>query len=170
MKILTADPPPQEMEAVLARRKELGQDTYDEMWEGVYHMAPSPFPWHGIVQAEVLSILRTAALKRGLVVTGPFNLGDDKDSYRCPDAGVHETIPEALYVPTALVVVEIVSPGDDTFKKFDFYWEHMVEEILTVQRDRRVQFWERRSDYRQTAESDILGLYGAVLRDDITWP
>ena len=134
MKILTADPPPEEMEEVLARRKALGQDLYDEVWEGVYHMVPVPHPWHGAVQAEVMMLVGRAADERGLIATGPFNLGEEND-YRCPDGGVHQNMPVDLYVPTALIVVEIVSPDDDTFHKFDFYWEHQVQEILTIERD-----------------------------------
>lgn len=45
MKVLLGDPPP-EVEAYLARRRELGQDLYDEVWEGTYHVAPAAHPWH----------------------------------------------------------------------------------------------------------------------------
>jgi len=34
--------PPAEVRAWLARRRELGQDLYDEVWEGEYHVAPAP--------------------------------------------------------------------------------------------------------------------------------
>ena len=169
MKILTADPPPHEMEEVLGRRKALGQDGYDEVWDGVYHIVLVPHPWHGLVQAKVMVLVGRAADERGLITTGPFNLGEEND-YRCPDAGVHQNMQDDLYVPTALVVVEIVSPDDDAFRKFDFYWENQVQEILTVERDKRVQWWERRSTYSPTEESDLLGLHAELLTAQIVWP
>jgi Uma2 family endonuclease len=169
VKILTTDPPPEVMDEVLARRKALGQDRMDEVWEGVYHMAPLPYPWHAVIQAQLIALLTPAARRQGWVALGPFNLGEE-DNYRCPDAGVVETVPVDLYMPTALVVVEIVSPNDETFAKFDFYWDHQVEELLTIERPQKVTWWERRSDYRPKAESDLLGLHAEVLIDQIIWP
>jgi hypothetical protein len=39
-------PRPPELEAVLERRRALGQDLYDEVWAGEYHMAPAPSHRH----------------------------------------------------------------------------------------------------------------------------
>jgi hypothetical protein len=41
---LVMDPPPAEFEALIERRRRLGLDRRDEMWEGVYHLAPAPAP------------------------------------------------------------------------------------------------------------------------------
>ena len=38
---LVLDPPPADFEALLERRRKLGQDLLDEVWEGVYHMNPA---------------------------------------------------------------------------------------------------------------------------------
>ena len=169
MKVLTADPPPAEMDEVLARRQALGQDLYDEMWEGVYHMNPVPHAWHGVVQTEVGAILREAVeVRPDWIASGPFNLGD-KDNYRVPDGGVLME-PTQLYMPTALIVVEIVSEGDETFDKFDFYWDHNVNEILTISRPQVIRWWERRSHYSPGAESDLLSLSVQELRERIHWP
>jgi hypothetical protein len=40
MPTLVKDPPPAEFEALLAGRRRLGQDRFDEVWEGVLHMNP----------------------------------------------------------------------------------------------------------------------------------
>lgn len=37
---LVRDPQPKEFEALLERRRQLGQDRYDEVWDGVYVMNP----------------------------------------------------------------------------------------------------------------------------------
>jgi Uma2 family endonuclease len=35
-------------------------------------------------------------------------------------------------VPTAALVVEIVSPGDESYKKLDFYAAQAVDEVVIV--------------------------------------
>ena len=42
MPTLVRDPQPAEFEALLERRRRLGQDLFDEVWEGVLHMNPAP--------------------------------------------------------------------------------------------------------------------------------
>jgi hypothetical protein len=43
---------PPELDEVIRRRQTLGQDLYDEMWEGSYVMAPAPSPAHGALQGR----------------------------------------------------------------------------------------------------------------------
>lgn len=69
-----------------------------------------------------------------------FNLGEP-DDYRVPDGGVFRPGPDAVYVPTAAVVVEIVAPGDKTWEKLGFYGEHGVEELLIVDPQERRVHW-----------------------------
>ena len=40
-------PLPAEIERFVERRKALGQGTYDELWEGTYHISPAPRGTHG---------------------------------------------------------------------------------------------------------------------------
>jgi hypothetical protein len=54
---------------------------------------------------------------------GIFNLGEP-DDYRVPDGGLFRPGPDELYVPTAELVVEIVSPGDESGQKLGFYAAH----------------------------------------------
>lgn len=37
MPTLVRDPQPMEFEALLERRRKLGQDLLDEVWDGIYH-------------------------------------------------------------------------------------------------------------------------------------
>jgi len=41
MRTVLVGRPPQDFEEVLQRRRALGQDLFDEVWEGEYHVAPA---------------------------------------------------------------------------------------------------------------------------------
>lgn len=43
-KTVVLGPRPQELVALIERRQALGLDTYDEVWEGTYHVAPAAHP------------------------------------------------------------------------------------------------------------------------------
>ena len=43
---------------------------------------------------------------------------------RVPDGGWLRPGPDQVYLPTAALVLEVVSPGDDTWKKVPFYAKH----------------------------------------------
>ena len=114
MPTLVRDPQPAEFKALLERRRRLGQDLFDEVWEGVLHMNPAPSGGHAQVEAQLLAILRAPARAAGLTVTGRFNLGDDEHDYRVPDGGLHRDFIDRVFYPTAALVIEIVSPGDES--------------------------------------------------------
>lgn len=90
------------MAQLVERRKRLGQDGYDEIWEGVYHMAPAARFGHALLQAELASVLHPYAHAAGLAGSGPFNLGHP-ENFRVPDGGYHagSQDPQAVYLPTA---------------------------------------------------------------------
>jgi Uma2 family endonuclease len=160
-----------DFEALLARRRALGQDLFDEIWAGEYHVAPAPHPWHGYLEMTLGELLGPLARAVGLVGTGPFNLGD-KDDYRVPDLGYHRGLPANVWVPTAAIVVEVVSPDDETWEKFDFYASHDVDEICVADPVEAQLTWFIRDsmEYRRTASSELLGITLAQLRSQIDWP
>lgn len=162
---------PAELEALIRRRQELGQDGFDEVWEGDYHVAPNAHSDHGIVAAEVTSVLRPRARSVGLVTSGPFNLGEPSD-FRVPDGGFHCTRPGSLYVPEALIVLEVLSPDDETFRKFGFFARHGVQEVLVASpRERTVRCWVRDGDgFEESAASALLGVTTDALVDEVDWP
>ena len=49
-----------------------------------------------------------------------------------PDGGILRPGPDQLYYPTAALVVEIVSPEDESWAKLPFYSAHDVNEVLIV--------------------------------------
>jgi hypothetical protein len=128
-------------------------------------------PWHGYLDNVLAVLLGPYASRAGLVGTGPFNLGEPND-YRVPDRGYHRTLPSQVYVPTAAVVVEVVSRDDETWEKFDFYARHHVDEICTAEPTERRLRWFRLigQAYVDTDASELLGVTVADLVARIDWP
>jgi len=164
-------PRPAELEALIARRKRLGLDTHDEVWEGEYHVAPEAHLHHAYLDDEVAALLRPLAKRAGLIGTGPFNLGAP-DDFRVPDRGLHRSLPPTAWAPTAALVVEILSPDDETFEKFGFYAAHEVDELLVVDGLRRtLELFARRQDrYERTTASALLAVTSEQLAASIDWP
>jgi Uma2 family endonuclease len=163
--------PNPEFDALLKQRQALGQDGYDEVWEGEYHVAPMAHPSHGYLDDELAVLLRPLARGAGLVGTGAFNLGSP-DDYRVPDRGLHRGLPRTTFVPTAAVVVEIVSPGDETWQKLDFYAAHSVDELLIADPAKRsvTCLVLHAGRYLEAEASRLLGIGSAKLAGQIDWP
>jgi Uma2 family endonuclease len=162
---------PRVLDEFIARRKALGQDVFDEVWDGEYHVAPGPSAEHGRVDDELSALLRPRARAAGLVRTGPFNLGTRED-YRVPDGGLHRGSPRGVYLPTAAVVIEVVSPDDETYLKIDFYASHGVEELVVADPQlRTVRIWQLIDGALvETGQSDLLGVSAAELTRAVVWP
>ena len=105
MPTLVRDPQPAEFEALLERRRRLGQDLFDEVWEGVRHMNPAPSGRHARIEAQLLAILQGPAAAAGLTVVGQFNLGEDEHDYRVPDGGLHRDFTDRVFYPSAALVI-----------------------------------------------------------------
>jgi Uma2 family endonuclease len=161
------------VEMLIEQRRLLGQDTRDEVWEGVYYVTPHAHAHHGLVQIRLGRILDDLAAPRALTVGAEFNLGEPND-YRVPDLGVHQGVPDGLYVATAAIVVEILSPNDATFQKFGFYARHGVAEIMVVDVERRsIRIWQlddSGEQYTEASESGLLAVTCTALQAATTWP
>lgn len=159
----------------LEQRQVLGQDTHDEVWEGVYYVAPQAGVGHAIVQGQVFEKLVERARRAGLVSVPEFNLGSPQD-FRVPDAGWLDEWPtlDQVYATAARVVLEVLSPDDKTYDKFPFYASHGVVEILVADpRRRTVECWRRSQDagtYQPTPGSKELDVDMATLVSEIRWP
>lgn len=171
VKTVVLGPPPPEVEAFLDRRRAFGQDGRDEVWEGVYHVAPMAPAWHGYLDNVLAVLLEPYARAATLVGTSAFNLGDP-DDYRVPDRAFHRALPAAVWVATAAIVVEVVSPDDETWEKFDFYAQHHVEEICTADPTTRQLRWFVLDGgaYRGVDASPLLGVAVVDLDRQIDWP
>jgi Uma2 family endonuclease len=175
MPTLVGDPQPVEFEQLLERRRKLGQDLLDEVWEGVYHMNPAPAARHAEIAQQIAELLGPPARGVGLVpMLSIFNIGEP-DNYRVPDGGLHRARPgpEDVYLTTAALVVEIVSPGDDTWEKLGFYAAHAVDELLIVDPHEREVHWlglQPDGKYCAVDRSTMIALGPAELVEQIDWP
>ena len=170
MRTVVVGPRPAELEQLIARRQALGLDKFDEVWEGDYHMAPAPHPRHGALLDELIAALRPAAEAHRLHGIGPCNLGT-ADNFRVPDYGYYRVRPDEVFVPTMPIVVEVVSPGDETFEKFGHYHAFGVDElVLVVPDEQRVQLYERAADgFEEVARSTLFGVTADELTDALNW-
>ena len=172
MPTLVRDPQPAEFKALLERRRRLGQDLFDEVWEGVLHINPAPSGGHAQVEGQLLAILREPTRSVGPTVTGQFNLGDDEHDYRVPDGGLHRDFTDRVFYPTAVLVIEIVSPGDESWEKLPFYAAHGVQELLIVDPRARTVSWLglEAGDYQHLKRSRLIELGADELAQQIDWP
>lgn len=163
--------PPAVVQDWLEQRRACGQDLFDEVWVGEYHVAPAPHGHHGDVDHQIAVLLGPRARAAGLRGSGPLNIGTPQD-YRVPAQAYLRRRAETVFVPTAAVVVEIVSPGDETFEKFAFYFAHDVEELLVADPGgRSVAWWSRGAEgFERAAGSAVLGVAGDDLAAAIDWP
>jgi Uma2 family endonuclease len=167
------DPQPVEFEQLLERRRQLGQDLLDEVWEGVYVMNPAPAARHAYIAQQLGELLGPPARAAGLVpMVSIFNLGEE-DDYRVPDGGLFRERPDGVYVSSAALVVEIVSPEDKSWDKVAFYAKHGVDEVLIVDpQERRVHWLALRptGGYEPIERSSLVALGPVELGERIDWP
>jgi Uma2 family endonuclease len=70
------------------------------------------------------------------------------------------------------MVVEIVSPGDETFDQFGFYAGHGVEEILVADPETRtIRLWALDGDrYLEAPASRLLQARTTDIAEAVDWP
>jgi Uma2 family endonuclease len=173
MPTLVLDPAPHELQALLERRHRSGLHQLDEVWEGVLHMVPAPSGEHAQIAHQLAVLLDGPAHAAGLVpVMHQVNLGESEDDFRVPDGGLHRGPPEGVWHTTAALVVEIVSPGDESWRKLPFYAAHHVDEVLIVDPAERTVNWLGLSggEYRPLERSALIELGPAELAAKLDWP
>jgi Uma2 family endonuclease len=173
MPTLVMDPAPAEIDALIEYRRRLDLDHYDEVWEGVLHMNPPPAAEHQYILQQLAELFGPLARRAGFVaVLNEFGLGDGKDNYRVPDGGIHRAVPRGVYQTTAALVIEVVSPADKSWEKFDFYAAHDVDEVLIIDRSKQEVHWFglRDGEYQAIERSDLIDLGSAELAEQIDWP
>lgn len=155
----------------LERRRSRGQDLFDEVWEGTYRVAPHERAENGYLAATLAQLLYEPARAAGLEPGGPFKLGS-VENYCVPDLSYHRGIPRGLYLSTAAIVVEVVSPSDRLSDKAAFYAAHEIEEFWIVEPTARTVRCHGRSGdlWHEVASSPLLGLLLADVEASLTWP
>ncbi|HSN25080.1 MAG TPA: Uma2 family endonuclease [Kofleriaceae bacterium] len=122
-------------ESFLEERRRLGLDARDELWEGVLHMVPPPAWQHSIVQGHLYSALLQIARRRGLDGACEGGVFAAEKNWRVPDIiFVRDVDAAAVRRPeTAELVVEILSPDDESRDKLPFYAKVGVREVWLVE-------------------------------------
>ena len=122
--------------ALVEERRRTGADRWDELWEGELHMVPPPSGLHQRLGMKLAMVLNPLAEARGLVgayEAGLYRPGTDLD-YRVADHvyARPELLTERGVDGPADVVVELASPGDETYDKLAFYADLGVGEVIVV--------------------------------------
>ena len=165
-------PAPAEIDALIERRRRLGLDHRDEMWGGVYRMDPPPSHEHQVILQQLAELFGPLARDAGLeALIQEFGLGTS-DEFRVPDGGLHRPGASGVWHPTAALVIEIVSPRDDTWKKLPFYAAHEVDEVLIIDPEKRTVDWLGLTDgeYKPIERSGLIDLGSDQLAERIDWP
>ncbi len=173
MTTLVLGSPPPELEALLERRRRARVDRLDEVWQGVLHMVPGPNVEHSFISQQLAVLLDAPARRAGLLPgMGEFNLGESEHDFRVPDGGLHRPGAAGVWLSTAALVVEILSPGDESWQKLGFYAGHHVDEVLLVDPAERAVTWLalRDGEYEPVGRSGLIELGPAELAEQIDWP
>jgi len=157
-------------ESIVDERRRLGIDSQDERWEGEWHFVNPPKYWHPRLNSDMFLVLAPLARRRGLEPFGD-SLGifaDLETDWRVPDqvyARPDQAIEEG--VTGAEFVVELRSPGDETYAKLPFFAARGITEVLIVHRDRRFELYRLAPDggYQPAddAASAVLGVTFATV-------
>ena len=132
-------------EELLEQRRAWGGDRFDEVWEGVYVMAPLGNLEHHELMASLSAAFWNAFTEQPEVrVFVGVNVSDREDgwekNYRCPDVAVvlhgsRAVDCGAFYCGGPDFCVEIISDYDRSREKFDFYAKVGVRELLLIDRN-----------------------------------
>ena len=172
MPTLVLDPPPAAIERLLAQRSRLDLDRRDEVWEGVLHLIPPPSVQHELLATCLVRLLGPLADEAGLVLAGTIGIGVGREQYRVPDLALLRPGFAPQWNPTAALVVEIVSPGDESWAKLPFYAAHAVDELLIVDPATRTVDWLALvgDEYRAIDDRGLLELSADRVAQLIDWP
>ncbi len=128
-----------------AQPEKSGLDRWDEVWDGVLVVPPMPNNEHQQLVQKLGYVFHSVVdWERGDQAMPGANVSDQltewKGNYRCPDSVVHlageiaRDMGSHWYMSPDFLV-EIISPGEDPLKKFDFYAKVKTRELLIVERD-----------------------------------
>lgn len=131
---------------LIARRRRMGQDKFDEVWNGVYVIAPLANNEHQDVVGGLNTLLTIAIgwTQLGRVLPGT-NVSDRqvdwKKNFRCPDVAVFLQDTTAINCDTHWFggpdfAVEVASPGEKVTKKLGFYAAVGTRELMILNRTR----------------------------------
>jgi Uma2 family endonuclease len=158
-------------ERLLRERRDRGIDVFDEVWDGVYVMAPAPNDEHQEIEMNLAQPLLEVVRNRNLgTVRLRVNVASDptdwEHDYRIPDIvvflnGSRAVCHDTFWSGPPDFIIEIASPNDKTREKLGFYAKVETRELLLIDRDP----W-RLELYRLKGKS--LGLVASLAPGDAT--
>ncbi len=126
-------------------RRRTGADRWDEMWEGELHMPPMPSIGHQDFVMSLGAWLKAhwGRRQQGNKVHLAINVaspGAWPNDYRIPDlvlvtAASRGSDRGEYYEGPPTVVIEIRTPGDESYEKLPFYAKLGVPEVWIIDRD-----------------------------------
>lgn len=151
--------------SLVDERRRLGIDKKDELWDGEWHFLNPPMSWHGQLNGDLFLVFGPLARRIGLVAFGDCCgiFGDPERNWRIPDqlcCKPEDVIEEG--VVSAEFLVEVRSPGDESYLKLPYYAERGVVEVLILAEDRQFELLrlDETGAYKQVghARSETLGV------------
>ena len=127
----------------IAERRMTGEDSRDEVWDGVLHVSPQPTTTHqglGIALLDALKALADARGWRRFYETSVYDPDPARQNWRVPDVSLvaPEYLAERGIESRAELVVEILSPHDESRDKFEFYARCGIPEVWLIDPHTRV--------------------------------
>jgi Uma2 family endonuclease len=142
-------------EEYLLERHRKGLDHWDEMWEGVLHLVPSPHSDHGRLNDQIGFFFQEHWERLGLgrmyleanvkrAGTPWITVGRKKipKDYKVPDRSFllpkrYNRLKNGWIIGAPNAVLEIISPGDESDEKLSFYLSIGVREAIYIDRKSR---------------------------------
>ncbi len=169
MELLIRDP--ETAQQLIADRSISGADRFDEVWNGIYVIAPTRTDEHQRIVGCFCHFLVDMLMLPGLgevrmcahLVADP---ADCQYDFRVPDIVVFRSDTSAVchdmfWTGPPDFVVEITTPHDATYQKLPFYEVLGVRELLIVDRERwRLDFYRHREGKLSLVESAAPGEQG----------
>ena len=132
-------------DAELEDRRRRGLDRFDEMWEGVLHIAPSPLYEHQRIVTALAVFLQPICQRHGrgelVLAINVFDEASAQENYRIPDFSFVAKGREQILSRDGIrgggpdAVIEVRSPYDETYDKFPFFARLGVREVIVIHRD-----------------------------------
>jgi Uma2 family endonuclease len=121
----------------LEDRRRKGLDRRDEVWDGVIHVVPPAGSRHNLTSRSLLLALLPVAQRLGLEIlyeTGVFDPPKGNKNFRVPDLVVvaPPKLSDRGIEGRAELVIEILSPNDESRDKLPFYARVGVREVWLV--------------------------------------
>ena len=158
MRALMLEPPPE----LLEERRRKGLDRWDEVWDGVIHMVPPPSRWHQSLEKAFILVLEPLVRLQNLEFIQESGLYRSDQNYRVPDLMVFrpEHWSDRGVESHAEVVIELLSPHDESREKLPFYESLGVNEVFLI--DPGTRAIAALSPARRPAPACAPGRHGSV--------